>query len=81
MNNITMNSKTNITITLTRKEAECLRDMAEYHVEDEIGDGAREWRERMGWDEDKEEKEMIKYGNRALDKIEAALRCEPASTN
>jgi hypothetical protein len=59
-----MNSKTNITVTLTRKEAECLRDMADYMVRYHSGDT-----------------EEIKYGNRALDKIEAALRCEPASTN
>ena len=51
-----MNSKTNITVTLTRKEAECLVQMADYHVNDEQGD----W---MEWD--KEEKEMIKYGNQA----------------
>ena len=38
MNNITMNSKTNITVTLTRKEAECLQWTADYAVNDEIGD-------------------------------------------
>ena len=75
-----MNSKTNITITLTRKEAECLQDMANYMVNDDVGTAAREFLEEMGWNK-KEEKEMIKYGNRALDKIEAALECEPDLTN
>ena len=67
MNNITMNSKTNITVTLTRKEAECLQWTADYAVNDEIGDF-------IDWSEG--EKETFKYANQALGKISAALRHE-----
>jgi hypothetical protein len=61
------NAIESVSITLTRKEAECLQRIANYGVNDEQGD----WRE---WD--KEEKEAIKYGNQALDKISAALPCK-----
>jgi hypothetical protein len=54
-----------ITITLTRKEAECLIWIADYGINDDVGDNTP-------WN--KEDKKAIEYGTRATGKIWAALK-------
>ena len=59
-----MNSRQIVTITLTFKEAECLIWMADYGINDDMGDNTP-------WD--KEDKKAIRCGSRAVCKIWAAI--------